>query len=95
MLPFWWDRFLDDPLFTSAVKTRWNELRNGALSDAAIFGLIDDTEYRLSSTGAIDRNYNRWKTENGNTVNHISEVNFLRNYIEQRLAWMDSEIGAW
>ena len=95
MLPFWWDRFLDDPVFTSAVKTRWTQLRSDALSDAAIFGLIDDTEYRLSSTGAIDRNYNRWKTENGNTVNHISEVNFLRNYIEQRLAWMDSEIGAW
>ena len=94
MVPFWWDMFLESAEFKSTVKSRWTQYRNGPLSDAAIFGLVNDTEGRLLSTGAAQRNYDLWRAEN-RTINFEGEVDFLRNYLEQRLAWMDDEIGSW
>ena len=94
MVPFWWDRLLDDPQFRTMVKNRWSTYRSGPLSDAAIFGLINDTENRLLSTGAAERNYDLWRAEN-RTIDFEGEVDFLRYYLEQRLAWMDGEISSW
>lgn len=94
MVPFWWDMFLEDDQFRSMVKNRWSVYRSGALSDAAVYGLVDATESRLLSTGAAERNYDLWRAEN-RTVNFEGEVDFLRYYLEQRLAWMDEEIGSW
>jgi hypothetical protein len=94
MVPFWWCRLLDDPEFRTMVKNRWSTYRSGPLSDAAIFGLINDTENRLLSTGAAERNYDLWRAEN-RTIDFEGEVDFLRYYLEQRLAWMDGEISSW
>lgn len=95
MVPFWWQTFLQDPVFQRAVKSRWAELRATTLSDAAVLGLVNETESYLVSHGAVARNYNKWQTLNGTTVDHASEVEFLRNYLNQRLSWMDGEIGSW
>ena len=46
------------------------------------------------STGAAERNYDLWRAEN-RTIDFEGEVDFLRYYLEQRLAWMDGEISSW
>jgi len=94
MVPFWWQKWLDDPVFKELVKKRWSNYRNGALSNAAVLHLVDDTERLLQETGGLERNYEKWRATNA-TVNHAGEVDFLRTYLTQRLAWMDSEIGSW
>ena len=33
MVPFWWTRLLEDPVFKTALRVRWNELRNNTLSN--------------------------------------------------------------
>jgi hypothetical protein len=94
MVPFWWDRLLADPIFRDLVKARWTSYRSGPLSNSTIFSLVDDTEGRLVSSGAISRNYEKWRADNA-TVDYGNEVDFLRFYLDERLKWMDSEIQSW
>jgi len=94
MVPFWWQKWLEDPVFKAKVKERWQHFRLEELSDESVLGLVDQTQERLTSTGAIVRNYEKWRANNA-TVNHANEVAFLRTYLTQRLAWMDSEINSW
>lgn len=94
MVPFWWQKLLQDPFFKAAVKERWTAHRSGGLSNEVVLGLVEDTKNRLVSTGAISRNYDKWRATNS-TVNYDGEVSFLKSYLEQRLAWMDQEIGSW
>jgi len=94
MVPFWWQKWLQDPVFKALVKERWGAYRADVLSNEAVLGLVDETRDDLKETGALARNYERWRTPNA-TVDYDSEVDFLRSYLTQRLAWMDGEIGSW
>ena len=91
---FWWPKLLEDPAFRAVVKARWNELREGPWSNSAIIGLVDETALRLRTTGAYERNYQRWRTEN-TTVDYESSQGYLVDYLRNRLEFMDNEIGSW
>ena len=90
MVPFWWPRLLEDPIFKTALKNRWQQLRAGTLNNAQVLGLVDNTSKYLQDNGAIDRNYQRWV---GIPVDYPGVVSELRSYLETRLAWMDQTIG--
>ncbi len=90
MMPFWWPRLLQDPVFTDALKTRWTALRANVLSNSALTGLVDETSNYLISNGAIDRNYQKWS---GVFVDYEGSIQSLRDFLEQRADWMDSEIA--
>ena len=91
MVPFWWPRLLQDPVFQSALQNRWNELRVNTLSNATVLGLVNTTSEFLISNGAIDRNYTKWS---GISVDYPNTINELERYLEDRLSWMDATIGA-
>ena len=91
MVPFWWPRLLQDPVFQSALQNRWNELRVNTLSTATVLGLVNTTSEFLISNGAIDRNYTKWS---GISVDYPNAINDLKRYLEDRLSWMDATIGA-
>jgi hypothetical protein len=89
MVPFWWKRLMEDPQFRSELKTRWIELRGNVLSTPKVIELTNTTSNYLTVNNAIVRNYTKWTGINFNYNNSVSE---LKNYLTNRLAWMDSKI---
>lgn len=96
-IPFWWDRFRKDPYFETYLKYRWNELRENAFSKNNIYAFID------SCANVVDeaqvRNFQKFKILNkyvwpnpyiGGT--YENEVDYLKNWITERLDWLDSQI---
>lgn len=99
LIPFWWDRLRDDPAFLSEIRTRWQQLRANTFSNAAIMGTIDSMAAVVQE--AQGRNFQRWPIlgqhvwpNNYVGVTYAAEVNYLKYWLGQRLAWMDGEIGA-
>ena len=88
MVHFWWPRLLDDPQFRAAIKTRWTVLRGNELQTNIVLSLVDNIANNLTSNGAIERNSNKW-----GAVDYARNVNDLKTYLENRLAWMDSQIS--
>jgi hypothetical protein len=92
MLPFWWSRLMEDPLFRQSVKSRWQILRTGDMSTAALHSIVDDAVDMLKRNGAVQRNYEVWNLET--PVDYDASIQSLKDFLEQRTAWMDSEIGS-
>ena len=91
MMPFWWPKLLEDPVFRAAVKARWNVVRSKEFSTATMHALVDKTATYLKDNGAVNRNYKKWDVGIG--VNYDSSVNNLKNFLRDRAAWMDSMIS--
>ena len=99
-VPFWWRRLMESPSFKNKLKDRWLALRSNILSDPSIDSRIDAYLEYLNTNKVIDQNFYRW-TILGQYVwpnyfvgsTHESEINFLKNWIAQRLNWMDGQIN--
>ncbi len=89
LVPFWWDRFMDDPQFVAVLQERWTALRSDALATSSVTGLVRSTADYLINTGAVERNYEKWS---GISITYESEVEQMINFLEGRLSWMDAEI---
>lgn len=99
LVPFWWKKLFTDETFGAKVAARWTSLRAGAFSKERIYAKID------SITTVIDeaqvRNFKAWKSLGvyvwpnryvGGTFDE--EVNYLKQWIDQRLSWMDANMPA-
>ncbi len=100
-VPFWWDKLLQDPAFVSQLKERWGILGAGAFSEASILAKIDGYINTLEKAGAIEENFKTWNILGtyiwpnnfvGNT--HNEENNYLIDWVQDRLIWMDGAINA-
>lgn len=100
LVPFWWDRLLQDPAFVTKLKTRWGELRATSLSNTAFLGKISDYEATLKNAGAVESNFQKWDILSiyvwpnnfiGNSYN--AEIGYLENWITTRAAWLDTAIN--
>ena len=91
MLPFWWSRLLQDPIFQHQLKIRWELLRSSELSNSSVLNLVQNTADYLIENGTVDRNYKRWC---GVDVDYPSVIDDLKTHLEQRLDWMDLQINA-
>ncbi len=99
-IPFWWEKLLQDPVFVAQLKERWSALRGGAFSEGSIITKIDDYNNTLEKAGAINENFITWPVLGvyiwpnefvGTT--HFSEIDYMKNWIKDRLSWMDKAIG--
>ncbi len=90
MVPFWWPRLMEDPVFRTALKERWSSLRTGVLSNAAVLNMVDGAVDYLQNNGAVTRNYTRW--DQGIGIDYNSSVERLHTFLEERLLWMDGTI---
>jgi len=101
-VPFWWDRLLEDESFVTNLKTRWNDLRTNILSNENIISMVNE-KYSLlkNETNVADNNFNKWKIFGiyiwpnsfiGN--NYFEEIEFLKNWIINRTAWLDESINS-
>lgn len=101
LVPFWWDRLLQDPAFVAELKERWVNLRGNALSETAILSKVDGYIEQLEKSGSLNQNFDTWRVLGtyvwpnnfvGNTYD--DEISYLTNWIANRLSWLDSQIGA-
>lgn len=100
VVPFWWERLLEDPAFVTQLKERWNSLRADILSEATILDKIDTYKTDLIKAGAIDKNFKTWVVL-GNYVwpnNYVGstygeENAYLQEWTKSRLIWLDSAIN--
>jgi hypothetical protein len=92
----WFKRLFEDPDFLQRYIDRWSELRTNILATSNVLARVDAIVAQVRP--AIDRNYQRWPTLGkrtgpvyfvGNT--YEDEVKYLKDWIEGRLAWIDSE----
>lgn len=96
VIPFWWNRVLEDSTFYRDLKLRWKELRNNQLSDLKIFGTVDSLAMLVYQ--AKDRNFIKWPVLGeyvwpnyfvGQTYDE--EIVFLSDWLEKRLAYLDDK----
>ncbi len=102
LVPFWWERLLDDPQFVSALKSRWKELRAEQWTEGKLHDRADVHHTRLKLSGAASRNFDQWPIFGQSFDNsqlqgasHEEEIAYVKQWISQRLAWMDGAIDQW
>ncbi|MEM1124558.1 MAG: CotH kinase family protein [Bacteroidota bacterium] len=98
VINFWWKRLLQDEAFLQEVKEKWLFYRQNELSDEVIFSTIDSLSNLLTANQAADRNFRRWRIlgqyvwpNNFVGVTYQAEVDYLRNWTENRLQWLDQQ----
>jgi hypothetical protein len=94
---YWFRRMMNDPALRNRMSCRWYELRSNVFSDEVIFEYIDSLVVALQEP--IRDNFRRWPVLGqyvwpnsfiGNT--HAEEISFLKNWLYDRLHWMDDNI---
>jgi len=97
LIQFWWPKLLKDENFGKQIIERWHELRTNEWSDNRIETCLNNLIGSLSESQV--RNFNRWSVLGeyvwpnafiGNT--YPDEVDQLRNWLSDRLEWMDRSI---
>ncbi|MFT3903068.1 MAG: CotH kinase family protein [Niabella sp.] len=98
----WYDRFFQDPTFVSALKKRWNELKPELDKIPAFIKeraqKLDEAQKRnfasKSSGGAgWDITKVEWNT-NRIRGSYDAEVKYLTDFVEKRIAWLNTNINA-
>ena len=96
----WMDYLLKDKAFLSKLKARWNEVKEDIYKTA--FEATDELEAACAPSAT--ENYTVWKNVLGNKIQYekrstakidtyAGNVQFLRDFIKERYAWMDKEIN--
>ncbi|WP_435794996.1 CotH kinase family protein [Micromonospora arida] len=96
----WFAQLLRDPAFVNQARSRWQTLRRGLLSDAALQTRINALATPL--TNAAQRNFQRWPNLTAPTVSFFrtptsptwqGQVQVMRDWMLRRAAWLDSTAG--
>ncbi len=97
LIPFWWNRFLQDKHFIEKLKSRWAELRQNQYSTTNILNYIDSTVNVLNE--AQQRNFQRWDVlgeyiwpNNYVGDTYADEINYFKTWVIDRLNWLDVNI---
>jgi hypothetical protein len=98
--PLFWDRMLQDTLFTNALKCRWESLRETKLHTDTIFQYIDEFVDELD--GAQQRNFDRWQVMGvylwpnawfyAQATSHEAVIVQQKNWLSERLTWIDQNL---
>lgn len=96
-LPFWINKLMVVPEVRNTMNCRWFELRSTILHTDTLMQYIDDRATQFDE--AQSRNFTRWPVLDqyiwpnsfvGGT--YQQEINFLKNWLQQRLLWMDNNM---
>lgn len=98
-VPFWWQRFMQDPYFCTVLKERYTLLRQDVLKTDSIWTYIDKMALMFADPQA--RNFARWPILGtyvwpnpylGKT--YKDEITYFKNWIRDRLLWMDANLSS-
>ncbi|WP_093837046.1 CotH kinase family protein [Streptomyces aidingensis] len=93
----WFTRLTADPAFDRTLRARWQELRQGVLSDQQLGARIDALTRPL--VNAAQRNFQKWPNLTSPTVGFFmtptastwqGQIQHMRNWLTERTAWLDS-----
>ena len=97
----WASRLYRDPAFVDALVARWEALRARGLR-RDLLRSVGAHAARLQASGAAARNFARWPVlgvriwpnppEAVTRTTYASEVDALRSWLVQRIAWMDAHV---
>lgn len=95
LIPFYWDKLLTDDKFTSALESRWKELRESIWTKDKLCQKIDDMSELLME--AQERNFLQWPIL-GNYIwpnsfvgsTYTEELEYLKDWLMDRIDWMDA-----
>jgi hypothetical protein len=99
-VPFWWGRLLEDPAFVAALQARWAELRGNVLSQENVQSKIAAHSANLIYSNSVQRNFETFDVLGsylwpnffvGDT--YEEEVDYLDDWVLQRMQWMDTAIA--
>ena len=95
--PFWWRKMNEDPAFRNMARCRWEELRNSYWHTDSLMQFIDEQAALLEE--AQTRNFEAFDILNTYVwpnffigANYDSEVLFLKNWLTNRLNFMDENL---
>jgi len=98
-VPFWWSRLLEDEAFVNQLQERWANLRNDEFSEANLHEMINSYVALLNDSGAAERNFVVWDIlgvdihpNNFVGETYEQEITYLKDWISDRLLWLDSSI---
>jgi len=89
-------RLFERESFRELLKQRWENHRQGALSEEAIDQRIE--EYVAKLNPLVVRNFERWPVDGPGYMDEnrfAEEVTFIRQFISERLLQLDGEIERW
>lgn len=95
--PFWVMHFVQPDFIRNKMKCRWESLRNTVFSTENLLDYIEQQEAYIEE--ARIRNFNRWPVL-GEYVwpnlyigeDYEDEMNYLKDWLVQRLEWMDANM---
>ncbi len=97
-VPFWWNKLVQDASFRKALATRWKAVRSTFLTTKSIYATIDSAQVALKDP--LARNFQKFPLMGkkiwpnyyvGSTLS--DEVNWLKNWIQGRLTWLDTQMA--
>jgi hypothetical protein len=90
-VPFWWKKLSRQAGFATRAAERWTELRTGLLDIDSLNSRIDSMAEYIAE--ARTRNSARWPAM-GDAIVYASEIVYLKNWIRNRITWIDANIGS-
>jgi len=93
----WYYRLFQDSIFRTKVKNRWNQLKPQLKA-------VPDSVRSMAAglSPAQERNFVKWDILNTNVWSqrrvpgsYQGEIDYLIEFYEERLAWLDEEINKW
>lgn len=97
-VPFWWNKLMQDASFRKAVASRWKQVRSSFLNTTSLYATIDSAQVVLKDP--LTRNFQKYPLMGrkiwpnyyvGSTL--LDEVNWLKNWIQGRLTWLDAQMA--
>lgn len=97
-MPMWWQEMMSDSVFINRLNCRWEDFRSTFLQQDSLFQWMDTQNALLEDP--LGRNFERWDFI-GNNIwfepfpipeTHDEEVSYMKNWIEERLEWMDTNM---
>jgi len=99
LVPFWWDRLLQDPAFVQQLKERWTALRGTVFSESAVLSKIDTYADTLEKADAVQSNFDQWPVlgtyiwpNNFIGKSYNEETDYLKGWVSDRTVWLDGAI---
>ena len=98
LVPFWWERMMQDSNFEAALHCRWKQLRQTTLSNAHLNFIIDSVNTLLSE--AQPRHFQRWPilgqyiwpNPQPIATTYAGEIITLKSWLNSRVNWLDNNV---
>lgn len=93
----WINRLMQDKAFRNAVRDRWNTIKNDQVNTIPLFTeeLARQLEY------SQQKNFQQWNILSEKVYlnlqvagSYAGEINYLKNYLANRIAWLDTEFNS-